>query len=84
MVGLYEWPLSLTTMTSGSVLSAAMLFSASHVIPPVRAPSPTTATTERSRRPASRSALAMPSAQLRAAEACWFSTMSWGDSARLG
>ena len=42
---------SLTTMTRLRSLSSEMLFSASHVMPPVSAPSPTTATTWRSVRP---------------------------------
>ena len=46
-VGAYERPLSLTTMTTGRSCAAAMLFSASHAMPPVRAPSPITATTGR-------------------------------------
>ena len=45
MVGAYDRPLSFTMITSRRELSSVMLFSASQVIPPVRAPSPTTATT---------------------------------------
>ena len=48
VVGAYERVLSLTTMTTGRSLAVAMLFSASQHIPPVSAPSPTTATTLRS------------------------------------
>ncbi len=44
--------MSLTTMTRSRSLPAAMLFSASQAIPPVSAPSPTTATTCRSVSPA--------------------------------
>ena len=47
-VGLYDRPLSLTMMTSLRSLAAAMLFSASQAIPPVRPPSPISATTCRS------------------------------------
>ncbi len=61
MVGEYERPLSFTTMTTGRVLSAAMLLSASQHMPPVSAPSPTTATTVRWE-PVSWNALARPSA----------------------
>ena len=39
--------MSLNTMTSGRSCAAAMLFSASHAMPPVSAPSPITATTLR-------------------------------------
>lgn len=45
IVGAYERPLSLTTMTRLRSLSSEMLFNASQVMPPVSAPSPTTATT---------------------------------------
>ncbi len=48
MVGPYERPLSLTIITRRRELSSLMLLSASQVIPPVSAPSPTTATTKRS------------------------------------
>ena len=64
MVGAYDRALSLTTMTRGR-LDAAMVFSASHAIPPVSAPSPTTATTaRRSSSPVSARAFARPSARL--------------------
>lgn len=60
MVGAYDRPLSLTTITRG-LPEVAMLFSASQHMPPVSAPSPTTATTERAS-PRSAYALASPSA----------------------
>ncbi len=82
MVGEYDRPLSLTTMTSG-LPAVAMLFSASQHIPPVSAPSPTTATTLRDS-PRSAYALASPSAYDRAVEACEFSMMSCSLSAWLG
>jgi hypothetical protein len=59
-VGAYERPLSLTTITNG-FFAPAMLLSASQHMPPVSAPSPTTATTWR-RSPRSANALAIPSA----------------------
>ena len=67
IVGAYERPLSLTTMTRLRSLSSEMLLSASHVMPPVSAPSPTTATTCRSLRPVRVKAREMPSAQLQRA-----------------
>ena len=60
-----------------------MLFSDSQAMPPVRAPSPTTATTVRSS-PRSRKPFAMPSAQASDVLAWEFSTQSCSDSARLG
>ncbi len=60
MVGEYERPLSLTTTTTCR-LEDAMLFRASQHMPPVSAPSPTTATTGR-RSPRTSKALASPSA----------------------
>ena len=54
----------------------AMLLSASQAIPPVSAPSPTTATTVRSVSPRSRKPRASPSAQLSAVEAWEFSIQS--------
>ena len=82
MVGAYDRPLSLTTMTSW-FFAEAMLLSASQHIPPVSAPSPTTATTCRSS-PRSAKALDRPSAYDRAVEACEFSIRSCSLSARLG
>ncbi len=76
--------MSLTTMMSFRVLSSEMLLSASHVMPPVRAPSPTTATTCRSVWPVISNAREMPSAQLSELDACELSTMSCSDSARCG
>ena len=76
--------MSLTTMTSGRSLSTAMLLIASQAIPPVRAPSPMTATVWRPLSPRRRRPLAMPSAQDRAVEAWEFSTTSCSDSVRLG
>ena len=75
--------MSLTTMTSRSRGLSAMLFSASQAMPPVSAPSPTTATTVRSS-PDSRNPFAMPSAQASAVEACEFATQSCSDSAGSG
>jgi len=83
-VGSYERPLSLTTMTSRRSCPAAMLLRASQAMPPVSAPSPTTATTCRSTAPRSAYAFAMPSAHDSAVEACEFSTTSCSDSARFG
>ncbi len=83
MVGAYDRSLSLTTMTTGRS-PVAMLFSASHAIPPVSAPSPTTATTQRFRSPRSWKPLAMPSAHESAVDAWEFSTTSCSLSARLG
>ena len=76
--------MSLTTMTRGRSLSAAMLLIASQAMPPVSAPSPMTATVCRWRSPLSRRALAMPSAHDREVDAWEFSTTSCSDSARLG
>ena len=84
MVGAYERPLSFTTMISRRLLSSEMLLSASQVMPPVSAPSPTTAMTCLSSWPVIWKAREMPSAQLRELEACELSTMSWTDSARCG
>ncbi len=83
MVGEYDHSLSLTTMTSGRSLAAAMLLSASQAMPPVSAPSPMTATTWSSRRSSSL-ALASPSAQPSTVEAWLFSITSCSDSAREG
>ena len=83
MVGAYERSLSLTTMTRGRSLAAAMLFSASQAMPPVSAPSPMTATTWSSFLSTS-FALARPSAQPRTVEAWLFSMTSCSDSARAG
>ena len=83
MVGLYERPLSLTTITNRRSGSTAMLLSASQVMPPVRDPSPTMATTVRGS-PLSANPLAMPSAHDKADDACELSTQSCSDSARLG
>ena len=66
------------------MLSSEMLFSASHVMPPVSAPSPTTATTWRSFRPVRVKAREMPSAQLSELDACELSTMSCRAPARCG
>ncbi len=63
-------------MTTGRLRAAPMLLSASHAIPPVSAPSPTTTTTWRSSSPLSVCALAKPSAYDRAVEAWEFSMMS--------
>ena len=60
-----------------------MLLSASQHMPPVSAPSPTTATTCRCS-PRSAYALASPSAYDSAVEACEFSMMSCSLSAWLG
>ena len=84
IVGAYERPLSLTTITRLRSLSSEMLLSASHVMPPVSAPSPTTATTWRSRRPVRISARETPSAQLSELDACEDSTTSCGLSDRCG
>ena len=84
IVGAYERPLSLTTITRRRVLSSLMLLSASQVMPPVSAPSPTTATTYRSPWPVIANAREMPSAQLSELEACELSTMSCSDSERCG
>ena len=70
-------------MTTGS-LAAAMLFSASQHIPPVSAPSPTTATTCRLRWPVNSNALDNPSEYDSAAEAWLDSTQSWSLSVRDG
>ncbi len=84
MVGREERPLSLTTMTSERELSSLMLLSASQVIPPpVRAPSPTTATTCRSSCPVISKAREMPSAQDSELDACDDSTMSCSLSGAL-
>ena len=53
-----------------------MLFSASHAMPPVSAPSPTTTTTERSVTPCSENAREMPSPHESAVEAWEFSMTS--------
>ena len=84
MVGEYERPLSLTTMTMGRSLAAAMLLRASHAMPPVIAPSPITVTTVRSDSPRNENALANPSAYDREAVACEDSTTSCSLSARHG
>ena len=84
IVGAYERPLSLTTMTRLRSLSSLMLFSASHVMPPVSAPSPTTAMTWRSLRPVRENARDTPSAQLSELDACEDSTMSCSLSERCG
>ena len=84
IVGAYERPLSLTTMISRRVLSSVMLLSASHVMPPVSAPSPTIATTWRSSWPVIAKAREMPSAHDSELEACELSTMSCTDSERCG
>jgi len=84
IVGAYERPLSLTTMTRLRALSSEMLLSASHVIPPVRAPSPTTATTCRSPWPVISNAREMPSAHDSELDACEDSTMSCSLSLRCG
>jgi len=77
--------LSLSTIITGRSGAAAMLFSASQAIPPVSAPSPTTATMcRRGRRQLSSRALAMPSAQDSAVEACEFSITPCSDSTRHG
>ena len=60
-VGVYERPLSLTMTTRRRSWPAAMLLSASQAMPPVRAPSPMTATTWSSL-PRIWLAFAMPSA----------------------
>lgn len=83
MVGPYERSLSFTTMINGRSLAAAMLLSASHAMPPVRAPSPMTATTWWGR-PSTSFALARPSAQPSTVEACEFSMTSCADSSRDG
>lgn len=75
--------MSLTTITSGRSLASAMLLSASQAMPPVRAPSPMTATTWSSRSRTS-FAFARPSAQPRTVEACEFSMTSCSDSACEG
>ena len=84
MVGAYERPLSFTMTMSLRVLSSEMLFNASHVMPPVSAPSPTTATTCRSCWPVISNAFEMPSAHDRELDACELSTMSCSDSDRWG
>ncbi|MDF2920737.1 MAG: hypothetical protein K0S70_4955 [Microbacterium sp.] len=84
IVGAYERPLSLTTMTRLRSLSSEMLLSASHVIPPVSEPSPTTVTTWRSVRPVRAKAREMPSAQLSELDACDDSTTSCSLSLRCG
>ena len=84
MVGAYELPLSLTTMISRRELSSLMLLSASQVIPPVSAPSPTTATTKRSFWPVIANEREIPSAQDSELDACELSTMSCTDSLRCG
>jgi hypothetical protein len=65
-----------------------MLFSASQAMPPVRAPSPMTATTRRPfspwLSPRSSKARASPSAHDSDVEACEFSTTSCSLSAREG
>ena len=61
-----------------------MLLSASQAIPPVRAPSPMTATTARSGWPVSLYAREIPSAQDKDDEAWDDSTTSWIDSERCG
>ncbi len=76
--------LSLRTITTGRWGASAMLSRASQASPPVRAPSPTTATICRSVSPASAPALAMPSAYDRAADAWECSIWSCADSSRLG
>ena len=62
----------------------AMLLSASHDIPPVSAPSPTTQTTVLSRSPLIKFPRATPSDQESAVDACEFSTTSCSLSARFG
>ena len=76
--------MSFTMMTRLRLLSSLMLFSASHVMPPVSAPSPTTATTNRSSWPVIVNAREMPSAHESELDACELSTMSCGDSERCG
>src|SRR5271154_174256 len=83
-VGAYERPLSLTTMTTGRSRPAAIVLSASQLMPPVSEPSPTTATTARSDSPLIANALASPSAYESAVEAWEFSTQSCGLSERDG
>ena len=61
-----------------------MLLRASQAIPPVIAPSPTTATARRPVWPESWNPRAIPSAHERAVVAWEFSTTSWADSAREG
>ena len=61
-----------------------MLFSASHDMPPVSAPSPTTTTTWRSLCPVNENPREIPSPQESAVDACEFSIISWSLSARLG
>jgi hypothetical protein len=75
--------LSFTTTTTLRSRPAAMLFSASQAMPPVSAPSPTTATTWRCC-PVRAYALASPSAHDREVDAWLFSTWSCSLSARLG
>ena len=70
-------------MTRLRLLSSLMLLSASQVMPPVSAPSPTTATTWRSVWPVIVKAREMPSAQDSELEACELSTMSCSDSRAL-
>ena len=84
IVGAYERPLSLTTMTRGRSVSVAMLLRASQAMPPVSAPSPMTATVCRPLSPRTRRPSAIPWAQDSELDACELSTMSWTDSARLG
>ena len=74
-VGAYERPLSLTTITRGTLGPAAMELRASQAMPPVSAPSPTTATVQESS-PLCCFASAIPSAQDRAVEAWEFSMTS--------
>ena len=75
--------MSLTKITSGRSSSAAMLLSASQAMPPVSAPSPTSATTVPDF-PRSCSPRAMPAAYESEVDACELSTQSCSDSARLG
>src|SRR5690554_5628308 len=84
IVGAYDRPLSLTTITRFRLLSSLMLFSASQVIPPVSDPSPTTATTCRSSWPVICKAREMPSAHDSELDAWELSTTSCADSERCG
>src|SRR5689334_20260693 len=81
-VGVYDRPLSLTTIRTGRA-AAARLLRTSQAMPPVVARSPMAATTGASM-PFKALALAMPSAYERLVDACEFSTQSCSDAARLG
>ena len=76
--------MTMTSLRCGWVVSAAMALRASQATPPVSAPSPMTATTQRSCSPRTRWAFAIPSAHDSEVEAWEFSSTSCALSARDG